>query len=216
MTASDTLAALMRALQAYFPSGPWNDDTERVWMLDLRTLEPDIAAEALKRLHATEETRFAPPWARVLSHVHAIRLERRAKEEAERRALAPAQSELREQREASLRLLREMRRAFPRRADGGTEHNHRDGIASCALCAKHDHSDTRPFGTTHVKVRGTEPDREGVIHEMTHREPVPAWWFTCPACGDPDRAKLACSTVTDSYIDWRRSRGERVQPSEVF
>lgn len=85
-----------------------------------------------------------------------------------------------------------------------TDHRHRlptgtitDGLTesaivelttrNCPVCSAHDHTDTRPFGFTR------------------HGEAVPAWWLTCPRCGDPEAA-VHLYTTTPAGIAWRKTQ----------
>lgn len=53
--------------------------------------------------------------------------------------------------------------------------------AACPVCSRHVHDDTRPYGF----------DRD--------RQPVPAWWFTCPKCGH-DEAQVYVAEWTPAGI----------------
>lgn len=55
--------------------------------------------------------------------------------------------------------------------------------ARCPVCSKHDHTDREPFGY------GRD------------RQPIPAWWFTCPDCGTAE-SQLHCHTWTKAGIAW--------------
>lgn len=56
-------------------------------------------------------------------------------------------------------------------------------IARCPVCSKHDHTNVDPFGF----------DRD--------KNPIPAWWFTCPNCGTAE-SQLHCHTWTKAGMAW--------------
>lgn len=95
---------------------------------------------------------------------------------------------------------------------------------AAAIAARHDHSDHRIFGYTNM-TRSVDvtlkPDRKTIIVErrvIEHREPVYAWWFTCPwpECGDPMVAQYSCDTWTPEGLSFMRTwRDEHGLPNVV-
>lgn len=81
-------------------------------------------------------------------------------------------------------------------ADPYGGHNHRKGAAKCPACSKHDHSDKQPFAY----------DKDD--------QPIPAWWFNCPECGDAD-SQIHVHLWAKEGLEWMRSnpsfRGARYQ-----
>lgn len=110
--------------------------------------------------------------------------------------------------------------------DGGLSGDAQAGtavpVSAVEVAAAHDHSDVREFGRTnmtrsldvkiHVDRRTTVTERRVI----EHTEPVPAWWFTCPACGDPMLAQYSCDTWTPEGLAWmRRWRDDHGLPNVV-
>lgn len=62
------------------------------------------------------------------------------------------------------------------------EHRHFKGATGCPICSKHDHANREPFGF----------DRD--------HQPVPAWWFECRRCGNPDEAQTYIAEWTPAGI----------------
>lgn len=95
---------------------------------------------------------------------------------------------------------------------------HVEGAEGCPVCAKHDHTDTTIFGWTVTAQRGAKPNKVSGDHLIReHREPVPAWHFTCEAChelahGDPgslEGVALTCDLWSPEGARFRRANPER-------
>ena len=62
MLTNEELRELMTFTMKAWPSGPWDEGTERIWMLEFHTIEFDVAGQALRDVHRIHRSTFAPPW----------------------------------------------------------------------------------------------------------------------------------------------------------
>lgn len=62
-------------------------------------------------------------------------------------------------------------------------------LRNCPVHRRHDHTNTDPYAY----------DKD--------RQPVPAWWFTCPICGGPD-AVAYVHLWTKAGIAWSNTQQE--------
>lgn len=68
-------AAVLGMIEAAFPRGPWPEETESLWLLELRSYELDIAQAAVQRMVTT--LTFTPAFAQFVEAVGAERSARR-------------------------------------------------------------------------------------------------------------------------------------------
>lgn len=158
----------------------------------MQRYEVPMIAEALVDLHSSRARR--PAWADVVAAVRAVAArhaalagERRALDAGPRPAPSPA-------------AVRGVKAKHQRSAWDHIRHV-RGGPGGC-WCAGHDHSDTTPYAmTTSVQYSDGPTGRKSV----SHHEPVPAWWFSCPRCGDPETAQHFASTWTPAGMAFMRA-----------
>lgn len=223
-----TYQQVLQVVEGYWPSGPWTEDVERVWLFDFNSYDVRDLVEGAKRLHRTHESTFAPPWPTFAAAVELACADRLRAEQ--RKALPGPDRETHNargvpyvpmpewfKRKHKVGSFRELRVGY-RVGDAGGHHHGPgiDGHKVCPICSKHDHDDKRTFGFTRRKVKSDpmrlRPGQES--HEVELSQDVPAWWFTCPQCGDPETAQFSCDSWTTEGIAFMRQwRGRVTEPT---
>lgn len=161
-------AQCLQLAHTYFPSGPWPEDVENMWLVELRSFEFGDLMSALKQLHDSEPTTWCPPWATITSAALTLTRHRRENErevEDRRALLAGPQADHLQFQHRWAEVMREGR----------------DRVRNKPKRIVHDHSDKRICGFYVMRQWHTKKDGERVCVEA--KEPAPMWHLTCPRCG---------------------------------
>jgi len=70
----DEAAKILGMIEAAYPRGPWPEDTEALWLMELLSYDAELALCAVRRL--VDSVTFTPAWAQF---IEAVGLERSAR-----------------------------------------------------------------------------------------------------------------------------------------
>lgn len=213
-------AAVMQMVHASWPGHRWTEEAEDLWLRDLVSIEAEVGVAAVQDCRTRLD--YAPSWHQYLE---AVRNVRRARASSSHTAIGSGPSTTIEGRSKLARTVRGLKT----RTGSLAAHNHKArvvnvydasgqpvvdedgapvvetlvGRAACPVCLKHDHSDRTIYGFTITKSAFDTSEGKKIIE---HKEPVPAWYFTCPRCGVFEQAQEFCSTWTPAGIAHSRAQ----------
>ena len=193
MNVDEALQVVDRVVDLW-PSDTWAEGTVEAWCVQLARYDVSVVAAALEQLHNDRPRR--PAWSDLVAVLRAMM------RTDEAQAALPAAPADHAKAVSGARNARPARRTNPATAHALHDKN---GKGECKTCGPCDHTDRTPFGRHTVTM--TVTGRDGNPEQRAFHEAVPAYFFTCPGCGDPQLAQHYISEWFRPGIAFMRSAG---------